>query len=159
MLHCWKEQTMFRRILVATGGSPWSRNAVDTAVHLAATWHAELVIVHILEDDPQYQPHESIYSDPHLRVHMEETGKHILAQAAQCAAQAQVPCELVSHWGAIPEQIVYVAGDTHCDLIVMGTRHLTGEKRLMTGRICNAVIATAPCPVLVVPLVQPPAGA
>jgi hypothetical protein len=33
-------------------------------------------------------------------------------------------------------------------------RHLTGEKRLMTGRICNAVIATAPCPVLVVPLVQ-----
>jgi nucleotide-binding universal stress UspA family protein len=39
-------------------------------------------------------------------------------------------------------------------LIVMGTGHLTGDKRLMTGRICNAVVATSPCPVLVVPLVQ-----
>jgi nucleotide-binding universal stress UspA family protein len=36
----------------------------------------------------------------------------------------------------------------------MGTRHITGDKRLMTGRICNEVIATAPCPVLVVPFVQ-----
>ena len=145
---------MFRCILVATGGSPWSQNAVETAIHLAASEHAELVMVHILEDDPQYQLQDLSSADPQLRIHMEETGKHILAQTAQRAAQAQVRCQTVSHWGVIPEQIVRVAVHTPCDLIVMGTRHLTGEKRLMTGRICNAVIATAPCPVLVVPLVQ-----
>jgi nucleotide-binding universal stress UspA family protein len=145
---------MFRHILVATGGSPWSRNAVDTAVRLAAAWHAELVIVHVLEDDPQYQPQDLVSSDPDLRVEIEETGKQILAQATKQAAQAQVPHEAVLHWGAIPEQIVRVARNAHCDLIVMGTRRLSGEKRLMTGRICNAVIATAPCPVLVVPLAQ-----
>jgi nucleotide-binding universal stress UspA family protein len=153
MPYYWEEPKMFRRILVATGGSPWSRNAVNTAVRLAATWHAALVIVHILEDDPQ-QPHELVSSDPQFRAQMEETGKHILAQAAQRAAQSQVPHDTVLYWGAIPEQIVHVAGTIPCDLIVMGTRHLTGDKRLMTGRICNAVIATAPCPVLVVPLVQ-----
>jgi nucleotide-binding universal stress UspA family protein len=145
---------MFRRILAATGGSPWSRNAVETAIRLAASEHAELVIVHILEDDPQYQPQELTSADPQLRAQMEATGQHILTQAAQRAAQAQVPCTTATHWGVIPEQIVRVAAHTSCDLIVMGTRHLTGEKRLMTGRICNAVIATAPCPVLVVPLVQ-----
>jgi nucleotide-binding universal stress UspA family protein len=138
---------MFRRILVATGGSPWSRNAVDTAVRLAASEHAELTIVHILEDDPQYQPQELLSTDPQLRAEMEDTGRNLLAQAAHRAAQGQVSAQTVMRWGAI-------ATETPCDLIVMGTRHLTGEKRLMTGRICNAVIATAPCPVLVVPLVQ-----
>jgi nucleotide-binding universal stress UspA family protein len=145
---------MFRRMLVATGGSPWSRNAVDTAVRLASTWQAELVIVHILEDDPQYQPQDLLASDPQLCSQMEETGRQIMAQASEHAAEAQVSHDTVLHWGPIPEQIVRLTGEAHCDLIVMGTRHLTGEKRLMTGRICNAVIATAPCPVLVVPLVQ-----
>lgn len=145
---------MFRHILVATGGSPWSRNAVETAIRLAAAWNAALTIVHILEDDPQYQPQEMVVSDPQLRAQMEEAGQDLVGHATRLAAQASVTAKAVTVWGPIPEQIVHVAIDVHCDLIVMGTRHLTGEKRLMTGRICNAVIATAPCPVLIVPLVQ-----
>jgi nucleotide-binding universal stress UspA family protein len=145
---------MFRRILVATGGSPWSQHAVDTAVRLAAADGAQLWIVHVLEDDPQYQPQAMSSADPQFRAEMEETGQRILTQASQRAAQEKVPHDTVVEWGAIPEQIVRAALQTRCDVIVMGTRHLTGDKRLMTGRICNAVIATAPCPVLVVPLVQ-----
>ena len=145
---------MFHRILVATGGSPWSRNAVSTSVRLAVAWQAEMRIVHILEDDPQYQPPGMDVSDPQLRAEMEEAGEQILSHAAEHAAEAQVVYEATLHWGEIPEEIVRLAGEHQCDLMVMGTRHLSGEKRLMTGRICNAVIATAPCPVLVVPLLQ-----
>ena len=144
---------MFRRILVATGGSPWSQNAVDTAIRLAASEHAELLVAHILEDDPVYQHQELTPTDPEVRAEMEATGQHILSHATAPAAQANVSLQTVMHWGAIPEQIVRVAAQSSCDLIVMGTRHLTGDKRLMTGRICNAVIATAPCPILVVPFV------
>jgi nucleotide-binding universal stress UspA family protein len=145
---------MFRRILVATGGSPWSQHAVDTAVRLATAEGTQLLIVHVLENDPQYQPQALVSADPQFRAEIEDTGARILAQASQRAAQANVFHHTLSEWGAIPEQIVRAALQDHSDLIVMGTRHLTGDKRLMTGRICNTVIATAPCPVLVVPLVQ-----
>jgi len=145
---------MFHSILVATGPSPWSRNAVATAIRLAAHLQVEVVIAHILEDDLEYQPQGLVASDPRLRTEMEAAGQRILTQAAERATHAQVAHRTVSQWGAIAEQIVRLAETYHCDLIVMGTRHLTGEKRLMTGRICNAVIATAPCPILVVPLVQ-----
>jgi nucleotide-binding universal stress UspA family protein len=114
----------------------------------------ELVIGHILEDNLQFQLQGSIASDPQLRAEMEATGRYVVTQAAERATQALVSHRTVTRWGGIPEQIVELAATNHCDLIVMGTRHLTGDKRLMTGRICNAVIATAPCPVLVVPLVQ-----
>ncbi len=145
---------MFRKILAATGGSPWSRNAVATAIQLAASCHGALLIVHVLEDDPQFQPLAAAGTDPQLRQQMEATGQRILAHAVQQATQAGLTPEALATWGSIPEQIVRIAASTGCDLIVMGTRHLTGGKRLMTGRICNAVIATAPCPVLVVPLAQ-----
>jgi nucleotide-binding universal stress UspA family protein len=145
---------MFRNILVATGPSPWSSNAVETAIRLAAYVRAELVIVHILEDDLQFQPQGSVASDAQLRAEMEATGQHIVTQAAERATQVQISHRTVTRWGSIPEQIVELATTHHCDLIIMGTRHLTGDKRLMTGRICNAVIATAPCPVLVIPLLQ-----
>ena len=144
---------MFHKILVAAGPSPWSRNAVDTAIRLAAHVQGELVITHIMEDDPAYQPPGPMASDPQLRAEMEATGQRILTQAAARAKHAQVAHRTVAQGGIIPEQIVRVAETDRCDLIVMGTRHLTGDKRLMTGRICNAVIATAPCPVLVVPFV------
>ena len=145
---------MFRNILVATGPSPWSSNAVDTGIRLAAHLRVELVLVHILEDDLQFQPQGPITADPQLRAEMEATGQQVVRQAAERATQAQVSHRTVLRWGGIPEQIVELAATNHCDLIVMGTRHLTGDKRLMTGRICNVVIATAPCPVLVVPLIQ-----
>ena len=145
---------MFQNILVATGPSPWSSNAVATAIRLAAHLQVELMIAHILEDHLQFPLQSSIASDPQLRAEMEATGQHVVMQAAERATQAQVSHRAVIRWGDIPEQIVALAATNHCDLIVMGARHLTGDKRLMTGRICNAVIATAPCPVLVVPLVQ-----
>jgi nucleotide-binding universal stress UspA family protein len=145
---------MFQKIMVAIGPSPWSRNAVNTAIRLAASLHQDLLITHILEDDPQYQASEIDPSDPQMREQIEATGSSILKQAAAQAQQAQVTYRMVSEWGGIPDQIVRIARAESCDLIIMGTRHLTGDKRLMTGRICNTVLATAPCPVLVVPLVQ-----
>ena len=145
---------MFQNIMVAVGPSPWSRNAVNAAIRLSAALHQNLLIAHILEDDPQFQAAEIDPSDPQMREQIEATGNDILQQAAARAQQSQVACRTISEWGSIPDQIVRIAQVSSCDLIVMGTRHLTGDKRLMTGRICNAVLATAPCPVLVVPLLQ-----
>lgn len=145
---------MFEKIIVATGGSPWSNNAVRTAVQLAGESQRNLLITHVLEDDPQYGQPDLDPTDPQVREQMEETGRSILQHATARAEQAGVAHATRLVWGSIPEQLVRLAQTEGYDLIVMGTRHLTGDKRLMTGRICNAVVATSPCPVLVVPLVQ-----
>jgi len=149
-----EERQMFHKILLATGGSPWSNNALGWALRLAASLHTDLLIVHIFEDDPPFQPQGTPSTDPQFKEQIEASGQRILAQAAQRAAQEHLACRIVSQWGSIPEHIVQLASTEQCDLIVMGTRHLIGEKRLMTGRICNTVIATAQCPVLVVPFIQ-----
>jgi nucleotide-binding universal stress UspA family protein len=47
-------------------------------------------------------------------------------------------------------EIVYLAQETHSDLIVMGTQGRTGLDRLLMGSVAEAVLRKAPCPVLTV---------
>jgi nucleotide-binding universal stress UspA family protein len=80
----------------------------------------------------------------------EEVGKHIIAEATRWATEAGMECETELAWGRVPDVICRVAEERACDLIIVGSRGLTGFKRLMLGSISNAVAAKAPCPVLII---------
>ena len=41
---------MFQTIMVATGDSPWSHNALEYAIRLAMELKLELIITHIIND-------------------------------------------------------------------------------------------------------------
>jgi nucleotide-binding universal stress UspA family protein len=141
---------MFHKVLVATGGSPWSDKAVQYAVGLAKDYGLELVILHVITDTPPYFIAEAGTSMDQVLQGNEEAGRRILEEAMQWAAEAGLQCETDIAWGRVPEVVCRVAHERECDLIVVGSRGLTGFKRLMLGSISNAVAAKAPCPVLVV---------
>jgi nucleotide-binding universal stress UspA family protein len=143
---------MFHRVLVATGGSPWSDNAVRYAIGLARDYGLELVIVHVLTETPPYFIAEAGPSLDSLLEGSEEAGRRIIDEAMDWAAEAGIQCDSELVWGRVPEVICHVAQERDCDLIVVGSRGLTGFKRLMLGSISNAVAAKASCPVLVVKL-------
>lgn len=146
---------MFHRVLVATGGSPWSDNAVKYAIDLARDYGLELVIAHVLTETPPYFIAEAGPSLDSLLEGSEEAGRRIIDEAMDWAAEAGVQCDSELVWGRVPEVICHVAQERDCDLIVVGSRGLTGFKRLMLGSISNAVAAKALCPVLVVKLPEP----
>lgn len=141
---------MFHRILVATGGSPWSDNAVKYAIALARDYHIEVVILHVLTETPPYFIAEAGTSLDSLLEGNEEAGRRLIEEAADWATEAGVQYDTELVWGRVAEVICRVAQERDCDLIVVGSRGLTGFKRLMLGSISNAVAAKASCPVLVV---------
>lgn len=47
-------------------------------------------------------------------------------------------------------EIVRVASETHCDMVVLGTHGRTGLQRLLMGSVAEQVVRKAPCPVLTV---------
>jgi nucleotide-binding universal stress UspA family protein len=69
--------------------------------------------------------------------------------------------------GDAATEIVRVAQETHCDLIVIGTHGRTGLSRVLMGSVAEKVLRQAPCPVLAVktpfeneaPITTPPAPA
>jgi nucleotide-binding universal stress UspA family protein len=141
---------MFHKVLVATGGSPWSDKAVQYAIGLSKDYMLDLVILHVITDTPPYFIAEAGASVDQVLAGSEEAGRRILDEAVQWATEAGVQCDTEIAWGRVPEVICRVAHERECDLIVVGSRGLTGFKRLMLGSISNAVAAKAPCPVLII---------
>jgi universal stress protein A len=56
--------------------------------------------------------------------------------------------------GIAAEEILRMAGENRCDLIVMGTHGRTGLGRLLIGSVAESVLRDAGCPVLVVKVPQ-----
>jgi nucleotide-binding universal stress UspA family protein len=81
---------------------------------------------------------------------VEQEGKERLLRAATYATRVGVASITLLKWGNIPATILQTADAEACDLIILGSRGLTGWKRLMLGSISNVVAAKAPQPVLIV---------
>ncbi len=147
---------MYTRILAATGGSPWSDAAVSYAVALAAHMRAELRLLAVLNVSGVYAMPDVMTSSELLMESVEQQGQDLLAHAVDQAVEAGVSYAAVLKWGNVAETILQTAAEENCDLIVLGSRGLSGFKRLMLGSISNAVAAKAQCPVLLIK--QPPAA-
>jgi nucleotide-binding universal stress UspA family protein len=141
---------MYKRILVATGGSPWSEAAVAYALRLAACVDAELRILTVLSVPPTSVVADTVVVFDLLMDSVEQEGKRRLHKAAVYATLAGVAYETLIKWGNIPDTILQTADEEACELIILGSRGLSGWKRLMLGSISNAVAAKATQPVLVV---------
>ena len=58
--------------------------------------------------------------------------------------------EIVENVSSVVESIVDYAEEWKVDMIVVGTRGLTGFKKLLLGSVSTALVSHAPCSVLVV---------
>jgi nucleotide-binding universal stress UspA family protein len=124
----------FRRILVASDGSPYSRAAWEEALAIAKRAGSVLVGVSVAEEEGELELAEQIVHQ--MRVTANQHG--ILLQGL-------VPLEQTAD-----DAIVQAALKNEVDLIVLGSHGRTGLTRLLMGSVTERVIGHAPQPVLVV---------
>jgi len=141
---------MYQNILVATGGSPWSDAAVAYAIAIAARTGAKLRVLTVLVNPGIYANPDVLGGTEFVVDIVEKDGIELIARIADRAAQVGVRCETFCRWGGVPETILHTAQEISSDLIVLGSRMLSGWKRLRLGKVANAVSAKAQQPVLVV---------
>jgi nucleotide-binding universal stress UspA family protein len=151
--------TSIRKILVPVDGSNASVKALQYATHLAEleASDADLIVMHVLEDVKQGGAIglQAKYGNVRLVEGFKRTRRKAalewLEQIEEAAKKKgiQLRTEIVDE-GSKVEAIVDYAEKNGVDLIVIGSKGLTGFKRLLLGSIANAVVTSAPCPVMVV---------
>lgn len=144
-----------KKILVATDFSETAAKAVEAATEFARKFDAELVLLHAYKVEiPMASPMTAGgYALP--AGFFEQLGTHARAQVE--AAASEIESQGVSTSGIAVEQsaanaIVEEARARSIDLIVMGTRGLTGIKHIALGSVADRVARLAPCPVMTVGL-------
>jgi nucleotide-binding universal stress UspA family protein len=148
-----------RKILVPVDGSTASVKALQYATHLAGleASEAELIVVHVLEGVKQGGAIGLQAKYGNVRV-VEGFKRARRDAALKWLEQVEVAAEKkgirlkteVLDGDSKVKVIIEYAKKNSVDLIVIGSTGLTRFKRLLLGTIANAVVSSAPCPVMVV---------
>ena len=141
---------LFRIILVPVDFSNDSAKALRYAVELARRFEAK---VHLLHSYPVHiggiAPYGMVVPEGFERDCRDAAARHLDQWADRVSAEG-APVEVTVTPIFACEAIVKVAREIDADLIVMGTRGLTGLKHVLLGSVAERTIRVAPCPVLTV---------
>ncbi len=155
---------MFNKILVAIDHSTMSRKVFEAGLSLAQTTGASLMLLHVLSPEDKDYPPPFIYSgleyetsaEPILEAYQEKVQKfeqqelQFLQSLTEEATQAGVETEFTQTSDYPGRSICEQAQTWSADLILVGSRGLTGLKEMFLGSISNYVTHHAPCSVLIV---------
>ena len=137
---------MLKTILVALDSSELSQRVIQSLDELQIQPATKIILVQVMPAPESDR--ETAVDRPHASE--EVLYRHIEKQLQ--AYQVHLPCksELEIVTGDPAVEIVRLAHIYRANLIVIGTRGLTGLERILQGSVSSQVVVDAPCSVLVV---------
>ena len=126
-------QAAMRRILLPIDAGDLSPVAVGPAIELASLCGAEILLVHVLDEDLAG-----------------ELPMPDIERAQEMVTAAGLHAEVVLERGDAAGQILAVSAERQADLIVMATHGRSGLKRWVLGSVAERVMRAAPVPLLLI---------
>lgn len=136
------------RILVPIDFSPSAASVLEWAGHLAKAHRSRLVLLHAYHLPVEFQQLEAAYLPPDFWANVKNEAAAALERHAESLRAQGIEAECLVREGYPATVIEEEAVRMGADLIVIGTRGLSGLKHLLLGSIAERVVQRAPCPVL-----------
>ena len=128
------------KLLVCMDFSEYSKTALEHAISIAAEYHAELSVLHVLEDMPASKDLQSATKP--LLARLEQA---IPAEACGCCS-----FKPLVRIGKPYLEIIQEAAEAKTDAVIMGVRGRNALDLAVFGSTTYRVIQLGPCPVLAV---------
>lgn len=140
---------LIEKILIATDGSEYTRNAVDYGVDLAKSTGAKLLAIYVIDTAafasiPMDAAWESMYEL--LRQEGDLAIKYISEKAE--VEDLKIEGNLIE--GHPADEIIKYSEKNSISLIIMGTLGKSGLDRFLLGSVAEKVVRNSRIPVLVV---------
>lgn len=142
---------LYKKILIATDGSEYTKRAVEYGIEAAKSTGAKLYAIYVIDTRaydslPESAPIEYAY------LLLRQESKTATEYVADRARSIGLEAEKIITEGHPAEKIIKFAEENSIDLIVMGTFGKGGFNRLLMGSVANKVTRTSKIPVLIVPI-------
>jgi nucleotide-binding universal stress UspA family protein len=149
-----KEGPGFEKIMVAFDTSKDSVTAVDFGCSLAKKYGSTLIVVHVYSiTSPTYSgvAQTPVPDYEGIAELSKERARGILTEGIELAEAHGVKAEgELLEASSTVQALVEFAESEKVDLIIVGTRGMTGFKKLVLGSVSNGLVSHSVCPVLVV---------
>ena len=143
---------MFNHILVALDGSRHAYKALDIATDIAQKYEATVLLLYVItkQSVPPILGRRSAETAAEVYKKLgAEVAENVLRKGKKRAKKNGLgSVQTATTEGYPAKAIVKFANKRGIDLIVMGTRGLTGLKDLVMGSVAHKVIALSKCPVV-----------
>jgi len=139
--------SMFKKILIPTDGSEYTKTAIARGIEIAKGAGAEVTAMYVVDQTsfinfPMDSTVVSVYSL------LEKEGKNAVAFVIEEGERQGVKVHTRVEEGSPAMKIIEASKDY--DLIVMGTLGRKGISKLLLGSVADKVVRAADCPVMVV---------
>jgi nucleotide-binding universal stress UspA family protein len=138
---------LFKKILIPTDGSEYTKDAIEKGVYLAKLCDAKVTAIYVVDQTsfvnfPMDSTIVNVYSL------LEKEGHEALDYVKEKGEEMGVEVEAKMEEGSPVKKIVEESKDH--DIVVMGTLGRSGMSKLLLGSVAERVVRHAYCPVMVV---------
>ncbi len=140
-----------RKVLIPYDGSPAAQRAVAEVIRFVNEY-APLEI-HVLNVQPEPRVYGNFVTTSMLEQFNETAlaaARQLLAEAAQMLDAVDLPYHLHAALGNVADEVVARVDALGCQLVVMGTRGMSGLANLLLGSVTTKVIHDVKVSVLLV---------
>ncbi|NOU91216.1 universal stress protein [Paenibacillus sp. LMG 31460] len=142
---------MFDKIMMTIDKAEITNKLLDATIEIARSKQTQVTLVNVSQEyvsnGMTYVPEKFLEE---ILNEMEKASLEQLQQAKSKLKSAGINPETVHLKGDPAHEILKYAGDTEQQLIIIGSRGLSGIKEMMLGSVSHKVSQLSSCPVLIV---------
>jgi nucleotide-binding universal stress UspA family protein len=147
---------MFKKILLATDGSEGALKAARAAAEIAGKFGAtvtvlsvgQIPVINLFNYYPSMIEPEVLPENIEKRII--EHAQTAIKETSRLLEEAGVPFDTRFELGHPADTICDISASEKYNLIVMGSRGLSGLKGLLVGSVSNRVVHQCHCPIIIV---------
>jgi len=133
-------------ILVPLDGSQDSQKALLQACDLAKNYQANLILVYVIDKPLSLN---LLDRKEYLEI-LRKFGNKVLIKGKQTSENKGLDVTTIMKEGNITNEIVKLAKNKKCNLIIVGSKGLGATARFFLGSVSNKLANNSPCSILIV---------
>jgi len=141
---------LFERILIPVDGSQLSLKAAKHGTYIASKLESKVVFLHVI-DLRTIQTSSLAGMDPAvLKATLRNVAERYLNEAAKLAEEENITFQNQIREGLPAEEILKEIEEGKVELVIMGSKGMSGAHRVIIGSTAEEVVRWSTCPVLIV---------